>query len=707
MTVDSVPKPSNAGAPEVAIAKTNGSYVNLRTGPGTEYTDIGDVINNTLVTYYPNSRSTNGWVWISQYGGAGWISANVVEFESVATAELPDYPPTPYDGKLALWHWKGDSLAENTIAEFAANVKKNAPNIQQIWVKIADGNQWQGDFDNGDMAVNGVADVDRWVAALADFDLEFHAWIVLRGVDIDGEAKLMIDACKRPGVKSLILDVEPYAGYWQVGPDPIRPLMTRLRRELGGAFHIGISVDPRAHHYASIYPQEWFPFVNSVHPQTYWTTFRRDVVEVLEEVYRVWGDYGRPIIPALQGDAPVSEQLEANSLATKRFLSKGISWWRYGVISRWTGVNTPVTVRDFSPTDPTEQPPPGTQFGKEVIVFAKQDGFRSGTYTGRDEFARFTGVMGWDALYTSTEPRTSKVWAEWKTDLPESGLYQISVFIPGRHTTTRKARYKIHAVKGTNTEVIVDLNQSINRNLWVPLGVFELEKDRTNAGKVFLNDVTGESGKEIAFDAVRFRQIVKLDGGSRPDGGEIPDIIDGVYVADGYDSPVGTSAERADTKLWPTGWLDASPFGKLYFVGTSREAYHTGADLNWGSPYEDKGLPVYASASGIVTHAARLKTWGNVIVIKHDPLRSPIGRVFYSRYAHVQNMNVKAGDRVKRGQQIAEIGDALGTLVPHLHFDLSPTSKLEQNPADWPGKDASRIFRDYIDPLAFIKTNRP
>ena len=84
----------------------------------------------------------------------------------------------------------------------------------------------------------------------------------------------MISAvCKRPGVKSMILDVEPYVGFWQGGAEQVRPLMLRIRQEVGGSFHIAMSMDPRPWHYDSIFPQEWFPFVNSVHPQTYWSTF--------------------------------------------------------------------------------------------------------------------------------------------------------------------------------------------------------------------------------------------------------------------------------------------------------------------------------------------------------------------------------------------------------------------------------------------------
>lgn len=701
-----VPKPPSAGAGQTAIANTRAGYANVRTGPGTQYTDIGDIVNGTQVTYYPQSNSSD-WVWVEQSNVAGWVFSGVVTFEAVQPYEPPDFSPTPYDGAVAVWHWKGQAVPETTIEQLAQNLRRNAPNVTQVWVKVTDGNSWQGRYDSGDMAINGPDDIDRWVGTLQRYDLEFHAWSVVKGVDVDGEANVIVQAVQRPGVQSLILDVEPFEGYWQVGPEPVRPLMTTLRRSLDNRFHIGMAVDPRSTHYDRIHPEEWQPFVNSVHPMCYWKTFRRDVGEVLEEAYRVWGDYGLPIIPILQGDATVEEQREAHSIATRRFWATGVSWWRYGVIAQWGSVNLPIDTEVERPTDPTEKPPPGTQYGRTVIIFAGQDGYRSGTYTGREELVQFRGAFDWDAFYTTTELRISKVWAEWRTDITESGIYQISVFIPARHSTTRRARYKIHGIRGTNTEVIVDLNQAVHRNEWVPLGIFDLVRGQTNAGKVFLNDVTGESGKEIAFDAVRVRQIIILPTDPTPDP-EQPDIIDGVPVSDGFDSPVGTEEERRGPILWPAGWRDASPYGELYFEGTSREAYHTGADLNWGAAGNtDLGMPVYSPANGEVVFAARINIWGNVMVIRHDPLKRPDGPVFYTRYGHVQNMLVEAGDRVKRGDQIAEIGNGFGRFIAHLHFDISPTTRLEVNPADWPGKDRTRILRDYIDPLVFIRNNRP
>ncbi|MCA9909266.1 MAG: M23 family metallopeptidase, partial [Anaerolineae bacterium] len=197
---------------------------------------------------------------------------------------------------------------------------------------------------------------------------------------------------------------------------------------------------------------------------------------------------------------------------------------------------------------------------------------------------------------------------------------------------------------------------------------------------------------------MRWRQI--LDTPIGDGNGNVP-----AYAGDGYDSPIGTEAERRGTKVWPGSWLDASPFGRLYFVGTPSEAYHTGADLNLPQD-ADRGKPVYACASGEVVFASRLPTWGNVVVIRHDPLVTN-GKVMYSRSAHVGDMLVQVGDRVERGQQISTVSNAFGRWAYHLHFDLSPTTILESHPEHWPGKDRDATFLHYVDPKDFILANRP
>ena len=718
-----VPKPANPGASQIAIANVKNAFVNVRSGPGTQYADIGDIRDNTLVVYYPDTRTDDDWFWTEQSGLGGWVAGSVTVFEpAVGVIPTGNTTPTPYDGKVALWHWKGQGLPETTIEQFAANIKLFAPNVKQIWVKTSDGSNWMGDFDNSAMAIRGVQDVARWVSVLQQYDLEFHAWCVPKGLEIAAEASIIGAVCNVPGVESMILDVEPYAGFWQGGSAAIRPFMTQLRRLVGGRYHIGMSMDPRPWHFDSIFPDEWFPFINSVHPQSYWQTFRRSAEETLQQTYDTWGNYGRPVIPALQGDAAVLDQQTAHTLSTQRYGAQGLSWWRYGVISRYDAINTPVVI-STSPAEPNDNPTAG--FADEKIVFPGGDGFRSGTYTGRQELTTFQGTAGWDVMYKATVPRVSTVWAEWKTELPESGRYEISTYIPARHATTRRARFKVHGIKGTNTEVVVDINQSRYRNTWVALGIFDLVKGAPNAGKVFLNDVTGETTKEIAFDAIRFRRIVSVavggtgntgsNGGNNGNVGEGEPggstVENGIHVADGFDPPIGTVQERRTAQVWPPGWRDATGYGPQTpqnYVNNYR-AYHTGVDLNYGSlPDSDFGMNVFSSASGVVVFANSLSTWGNIVIIQHDPLRSVTGLVMYGRYAHLNAIAVQVGQRVTRGQVIGTVGKGeFNRFAAHLHFDLSPTTTLTRSPGDWPGLDLARLQRTYVDPKAFIINNRP
>jgi murein DD-endopeptidase MepM/ murein hydrolase activator NlpD len=73
----------------------------------------------------------------------------------------------------------------------------------------------------------------------------------------------------------------------------------------------------------------------------------------------------------------------------------------------------------------------------------------------------------------------------------------------------------------------------------------------------------------------------------------------------------------------------------------------------------------------------------------------------------VDTIQVRVGQRVRRGEQIATIGNAFGQWAYHLHFDLSPTTILETQPQHWPGKNLADLLRNYVDPRLFIEQNRP
>lgn len=176
------------------------------------------------------------------------------------------------------------------------------------------------------------------------------------------------------------------------------------------------------------------------------------------------------------------------------------------------------------------------------------------------------------------------------------------------------------------------------------------------------------------------------------------------------DSPVGTPAERAAGKVWPGGWYDYTPFGMRYELRAGVWARHTGADLNLASNI-DAGAPIYAIADGVVTYS-RLGSgsWGWLIVIEHQ---DDAGNPFYSRYAHVNHIQfpvVQKDQQVTVGSAIALVGNGDGIYGPHdhhLHFDISHSKVLKNNPEHWPGDvEESTIRRNYSEPRRFIIENR-
>lgn len=159
--------------------------------------------------------------------------------------------------------------------------------------------------------------------------------------------------------------------------------------------------------------------------------------------------------------------------------------------------------------------------------------------------------------------------------------------------------------------------------------------------------------------------------------------------------PVGSG------EIPPAGWYISNPYGNYYELTKGVHAYHTGADLllQHGSSARQ---PIYAIANGVVIFARRVpnSTWGNVLVIQHT---DETGAHFYSRYGHDDDFLIGEGNSVCVGQMIAHVGNAFGAFAYHLHFDISLTDTLLAHPADWPGLNLERLYRDYIDPIAFLR----
>lgn len=92
---------------------------------------------------------------------------------------------------------------------------------------------------------------------------------------------------------------------------------------------------------------------------------------------------------------------------------------------------------------------------------------------------------------------------------------------------------------------------------------------------------------------------------------------------------------------------------------TGRKALHAGVDWSLQA-----GASVFASGGGTVSEAEKDLLWGNCIRIDH-------GRGVETFYAHLQDVGVKRGQKVFRGQIIGRMGMTGVATGVHLHYELT------------------------------------
>jgi murein DD-endopeptidase MepM/ murein hydrolase activator NlpD len=110
---------------------------------------------------------------------------------------------------------------------------------------------------------------------------------------------------------------------------------------------------------------------------------------------------------------------------------------------------------------------------------------------------------------------------------------------------------------------------------------------------------------------------------------------------------------------WPVKGRIVSAFGTRPDGG-----HNDGIDLA-----VPQGTSVMAAENGVVAYAGNeLKGYGNLILIRH-------ANNWVSAYAHNEEILVKRGDKVRRGQIIAKAGASGSVTQPQVHFELRKGSR--------------------------------
>ena len=101
-------------------------------------------------------------------------------------------------------------------------------------------------------------------------------------------------------------------------------------------------------------------------------------------------------------------------------------------------------------------------------------------------------------------------------------------------------------------------------------------------------------------------------------------------------------------------------------------AMHTGHDFRAST-----GDRVYATASGVVASAGWNGGYGRMVEVRH-------GNGFSTRYAHLSEISVSAGQKVNLGQIVGRVGSTGRSTGPHLHYE-------------------TRVDGDPVDPQKFLR----
>ena len=104
--------------------------------------------------------------------------------------------------------------------------------------------------------------------------------------------------------------------------------------------------------------------------------------------------------------------------------------------------------------------------------------------------------------------------------------------------------------------------------------------------------------------------------------------------------------------------FNSSSYGWRIDPFTGAKAFHEGLDFP-----ANMGTPIRAAADGIVTLAEHTPDYGNIVKIAH-------GSGLETRYAHASKLLVHVGERVTKGEEVAEVGSTGRSTGPHLHFEI-------------------------------------
>lgn len=142
-------------------------------------------------------------------------------------------------------------------------------------------------------------------------------------------------------------------------------------------------------------------------------------------------------------------------------------------------------------------------------------------------------------------------------------------------------------------------------------------------------------------------------------------------LARSFDEAIDSIATRRDLmertpSIMPTsGWVTSAYMAERIHPIHGELRAHEGIDVS-----TPMGSPISASAGGLIVDAGTEQGYGLMVTLDH-------GHGLVTRYAHCSKILVRVGQRVKRGETIALVGNTGISTGPHLHYEVLRGGKHE------------------------------
>jgi len=225
----------------------------------------------------------------------------------------------------------------------------------------------------------------------------------------------------------------------------------------------------------------------------------------------------------------------------------------------------------------------------------------------------------------------------------------------------------------------VYLRQSLDA-MAVRLGQMQAQLQRLDGLGARLAKLSGMKPSEFSFDLAPARGGPYLPASPQQEVSmkSLGEQLEGlsVLLGDRSDKLVALETllqqDRLDKKMLPSvapvrsSWY-SSNFGWRLDPFTGQNALHEGVDY-----MVPEGTSIYASAGGVVVFAGLHPQYGNMVELDH-------GNQIMTRYAHASRVLVQVGEVVRRGHEIARVGNTGRSTGNHLHFEVRYKG-VAQNP---------------------------